>query len=42
MTNPAKWMFLQEPAWKWFIAIGVMFLFLHVWWAVQKNMGMGD
>ncbi len=38
LTGIASWNFLGEPAWRWFIFVGVMLLFLFAWHGVERHM----
>lgn len=38
LSSIVGWQFLQEPAWRWFIFLGVVLLFLMVWSGVLRHM----
>lgn len=38
ISSLANWQFLDEPAYRWFIFVGVMALFLFAWGGVIRHM----
>lgn len=38
MGGIVNWPFLNEPAWRWFLFVGALLLFLIVWGGVLRHL----
>lgn len=38
VSGVTGWPFMQEPAWRWFVFVGMLLLFLMVWGGVIRHL----